>query len=155
MLIFAVALWNSTLAIVLPKTRAKPIQTPKTPSCIYSFWDKKVMREFLRKKIWGNFYNFKTIKAGVSPCADKTVIWRNYEIGICQAGLDNKTDDIQLRLGVVCFCAFKSWKSLFSALWCVVLRVTYPSSSVHVIGIKNANASRTWNIFMNNSSNIL
>ena len=47
MLILAVALWNSTLTIALPKTRAKPIQTPKTPSCICSFWDKKVMREFL------------------------------------------------------------------------------------------------------------
>ena len=50
MLIFTVALRNSTLVIALPKTRAKPIQTPKTPSCICSFWDKKVMREFLRKK---------------------------------------------------------------------------------------------------------
>ena len=66
---FTVALWNSTLAIALPKIRAKPIQTPKTPACICSFGDKKVMREFLRKKIWGNFYNFKTIKAGVKTPA--------------------------------------------------------------------------------------
>ena len=50
LLIFPVALTNSTLAIALQKTRAKPIQNPKTPVCICSFWDKKVMREFLRKK---------------------------------------------------------------------------------------------------------
>ena len=54
----------------------------------------------------------------LSPCADKTVIWRNYKIGICQTGSDNKTDDIQLRLGVVCFCAFKGWKSL---IFCSVM----------------------------------
>lgn len=57
-------------------------------------------------------------KGSVSPCADKTVIWRNYKIGICQTGSDNKTDDIQLRLGVVCFCAFKGWKSL---IFCSVM----------------------------------
>ena len=50
MLIFTVALRNSTLVIALPKTRAKPIQTPKTPSCICSFWGKKVMGEFLEKR---------------------------------------------------------------------------------------------------------
>lgn len=59
MLIFSVALSNSTLAIALLKTRAKPIQTPKTPACICSFWDKKVMREFLRKKDMREFCNKK------------------------------------------------------------------------------------------------
>ena len=52
------------------------------------------------------------------PCADKTVIWENYKIGICQAGLDNKTGGTQLRLGVACFCAFKGWKSL---IFCSVM----------------------------------
>ena len=46
MQIFAVALWDSTLVIAHLNTRAKPIQTPKAPPCICSFWDKKVMRGF-------------------------------------------------------------------------------------------------------------
>ena len=47
---FMAALWNSTLAIALSKMRVKPIQTHKTPSCVCSFWDKKVMGEFLEKR---------------------------------------------------------------------------------------------------------
>ena len=45
------------------------------------------------------------------PCADKTVIWENYKIGICQAGLDNKTGGTQLRLSAACFCAAMGRKS--------------------------------------------
>ena len=51
------------------------------------------------------------------PCADKTVIWENYKIGICQAGLDNKTGGTQLRLSAACFCTSKGWKSpIFSSV---------------------------------------
>ena len=46
-----------------------------------------------------------------SPCADKTVIWENYKIGICQAGLDNKTGGTQRRLGAACFCTSKGCES--------------------------------------------
>ena len=46
------------------------------------------------------------------PCADKTVIWENYKIGICQAGLDNKTGGTQLRLGAACFCTSEGQKKL-------------------------------------------
>ena len=52
------------------------------------------------------------IKNGADmPCADKTVIWENYKIGICQAGLDNKTGGTQLRLSAACFCAAMGRKS--------------------------------------------
>jgi len=66
---FSAALWNSTLVIAHTKPRAKPIQTPKTPSCSCSFWDKKVMREFLRKKDMRKFLYFETTKAGAKAPA--------------------------------------------------------------------------------------
>ena len=50
MLISVVALRNSTPQIALPKTRAKPIQIQPDAYCFCSFWNKKVMREFLSKK---------------------------------------------------------------------------------------------------------
>lgn len=50
------------------------------------------------------------------PCADKTVIWENYKIGICQAGLDNKTGGTQRRLGAACFCTSKGCESPVFAL---------------------------------------
>ena len=83
MLIFLVALSNSTLVIALQKTRAKPIQTPKTPSCICSFWDKKVMREFLRKNDMRKFLYLETTKAGA-----KTPALSIRHIGICKPKLN-------------------------------------------------------------------
>ena len=59
MLIFAVALWDSTLVVALPKIRAKPIQIQPDASCFCSFGDKKAMREFLRKKDMRKFLSWK------------------------------------------------------------------------------------------------
>ncbi len=50
------------------------------------------------------------------PCAGKTVICEGYKIGICQAGLDNKTGGTQRRLVLPVFVHLRVANHLFFAL---------------------------------------
>ena len=50
------------------------------------------------------------------PCADKTVIWENYNIGICQAGLDNKTAALNVGWVLPVFVHLRVANHLFFAL---------------------------------------